>query len=48
MQYYKSAMFIPGKGQAFTYSEATDDDTVLRTLTHIPSPPRSAASLIRW
>ena len=37
MQYYKSAMFIPGKGQAFTYSEATDDDTVLRTLTHIPN-----------
>jgi hypothetical protein len=37
LQYYKSAMFIPAKGQAYTYSEATDDDTVLRTLTHIPS-----------
>jgi hypothetical protein len=37
MQYFKSAMFIPGKGQAFTYSEATDEDKVLRSLTHIPS-----------
>lgn len=36
MQYYKSAMFIPGKGQAFTYSEATEEDVVQRTLTHIP------------
>lgn len=36
MQYFKSAMFIPGKGQAFTYSEATDEDKVLRSLTHIP------------
>jgi hypothetical protein len=37
MQYFKSAMFIPGKGQAFTYSEATDEDKVLRSLTHIPN-----------
>jgi hypothetical protein len=37
MQYFKSAMFIPGKGQAWTYSEATDEDKVLRSLTHIPS-----------
>lgn len=37
MQYYKSAMFIPGKGQAFTYSEADDKDAVQRTLTHIPA-----------
>jgi hypothetical protein len=37
MQYFKSAMFIPGKGQAWTYSEATDEDRVLRSLTHIPS-----------
>jgi hypothetical protein len=36
MQYFKSAMFIPGKGQAFTYSEADDRDIVQRTLTHIP------------
>lgn len=37
MQYFKSAMFIPGKGQAFTYSEADDQDVVHRTLTHIPA-----------
>lgn len=37
MQYFKSAMFIPGKGQAFTYSEVDDKDVVLRTLTHIPA-----------
>jgi hypothetical protein len=37
MQYFKSAMFIPGKGQAFTYSEADDKDVVQRTLTHIPA-----------
>jgi hypothetical protein len=36
MQYFKSAMFIPGKGQAWTYSEATDEDRVLRSLTYIP------------
>lgn len=37
MQYFKSAMFIPAKGQAYTYSEATDEDRVLRSLTFIPS-----------
>jgi hypothetical protein len=37
MQYFKSAMIIPGKGQAWTYVEATDEDRVLRTLTHIPA-----------
>ncbi len=37
MRYFKSAMFIPGKGQAWTYIEATDEDRVLRTLTHVPS-----------
>lgn len=37
MQYFKSAMFIPAKGQAFTYSEADDADVVQRTLTHVPS-----------
>ena len=37
MQYFKSAMFIPGKGQAWTYSEADDNDRVQRTLTHIPT-----------
>lgn len=36
MQYFKSAMFIPAKGQAWTYVEATDEDRVLRTLTYIP------------
>jgi hypothetical protein len=37
MQYFKSAMFIPGKGQAWTYSEASDEDRVQRSLTHIPA-----------
>lgn len=37
MQYFKSAMFIPAKGQAFTYVEASDQDVVQRTLTHIPN-----------
>lgn len=37
MQYFKSSMFIPGKGQAWTYAEATDEDKVLRSLTHIPA-----------
>ena len=35
MQYYKSAQFVPGKGQAWMYTEA-EGATVLRTLTYIP------------
>lgn len=36
MQYFKSAQFVPGKGDAWTYYECDDNQTVLRTLTHIP------------
>jgi len=36
MQYFKSAQFVPGKGDAWTYYECDDAQTVLRTLTHIP------------
>ena len=36
MNYYKTAMFVPGKGQAWMYSEADEDLKVHRTLTHIP------------
>lgn len=36
MTYYKTAQFVPGKGQAWMYIEA-EGNKVLRTLTHIPS-----------
>ncbi len=36
MKYYKTAMFVPGKGQAWMYSEADEAMRVQRTLTHIP------------
>jgi len=36
MQYVKSAQFVPGKGDAWTYYEVDDDGTVLRQMTHIP------------
>lgn len=36
MIYYKTAQFIPGKGDAWTYYECDDSETVLRQLTHIP------------
>ena len=37
MKYYKTAMFVPGKGQAWMYSEADENLKVYRTLTHIPN-----------
>ena len=37
MKYFKTAQFVPGKGQAWMYSEASDELQVQRTLTHIPS-----------
>ena len=30
-------MFVPGKGQAWMYSEADENLKVYRTLTHIPN-----------
>ncbi|MBI2434891.1 MAG: hypothetical protein HYV26_18715 [Candidatus Hydrogenedentes bacterium] len=36
MQYFKTAQFVPGKGDAWTYYECDDQQKVLRTLTHIP------------
>jgi hypothetical protein len=37
MNYFKTAMFVPGKGQAWMYSEADENLKVYRTLTHIPN-----------
>jgi hypothetical protein len=37
MKYFKTAQFVPGKGQAWMYSEADEKNTVQRTLTHIPT-----------
>lgn len=36
MNYYKTAQFVPGKGDAWTYYECDDENTILRQLTHIP------------
>ncbi|HDP35593.1 MAG TPA: hypothetical protein ENN29_10840 [Candidatus Hydrogenedentes bacterium] len=36
MNYYKTAQFVPGKGDAWTYYECGDDDKILRQLTNIP------------
>jgi hypothetical protein len=37
MPCFKSSMFVPGKGEAWTYAEADEADRVLRTLTYIPA-----------
>ena len=37
MQYFKTAQFVPQKGQAWMYIEASDAGVVQRTLTHIPT-----------
>ena len=37
MQYFKTAQFVPQKGQAWMYIEASDVGVVQRTLTHIPT-----------
>jgi len=36
MKYFKTAQYVPGKGQAWTYYECDDAGTVQRQLTHIP------------
>lgn len=35
MKYFKTAQIVPGKGNAWTYYECTDDETIVRQLTHI-------------
>ena len=37
MLYFKTAQFVPGKGDAWMYYECDDDKKVLRTLTYIPA-----------
>jgi len=37
MRYVKSAQFVPGKGDAWTYYEVSDEGVVLRQMTHIPA-----------
>ena len=37
MQYFKTSQFVPQKGQAWMYIEASDEGVVQRTLTHIPT-----------
>lgn len=37
MKYVKSAQFVPGKGDAWTYYEVDDAGKVLRQMTHIPA-----------
>lgn len=36
MYYFKTAQYVPSKGDAWTYYECDDNETVLRQLTHIP------------
>lgn len=36
MKYFKTAQFVPGKGDAWTYYECDDSGTILRQLTYIP------------
>jgi hypothetical protein len=35
MKYFKTAQFVPGKGQAWMFYEVDASGKVLRTLTHI-------------
>ena len=35
MRYLKSSQPVPGKGDAVVYYECTDDDTIVRYVTHI-------------
>ena len=37
MKYFKTPQVIPGKGEAWMYTEANDEDVVLRTMTVIPT-----------
>ena len=36
MKYFKTAQFVPGKGDAWTYYECDDTEKILRQLTHTP------------
>ncbi len=36
MKYFKTAQFVPGKGDAWTYYECDDNETIQRQLTYIP------------
>lgn len=36
MKYYKVAQFVPGKGDAWTYYECDENNTILRQMTYIP------------
>ncbi len=36
MIYYKTAQYVPGKGNAWTYYECNDDGVIQRQLTHVP------------
>lgn len=36
MKYFKTAQFVPNKGDAWTYYECDDNDKILRQMTHIP------------
>lgn len=36
MRYFKTAQFVPGKGDAWTYYECDDRQAVCRQLTYIP------------
>ena len=36
MVYYKTAQFVPSKGDAWTYYECDDSGKILRQLTNIP------------
>lgn len=36
MKYFKTAQFVPGKGNAWTYYECDDNETIQRQLTYIP------------
>ncbi len=37
MRYFKTAQFVPEKGNAWTYYECNDNETIMRQLTHIPA-----------
>ncbi len=42
MLYFKTAQFVPGKGDAWTYYECDANRTILRQLTHIPETGETA------
>ncbi len=36
MTYFKTAQYVPGKGNAWTYYECDDAGVIQRQMTHIP------------